>query len=78
MFFFEIADRIALRKELKMMLKQTIRAIQYYKKLQKNGDIPSEDEDDEIPFLPENTHLNWLKNLCKTVSEELSNAKTTE
>ena len=70
MYFFDIPDRIALRNELWMMLKQTIRAIQYYKKLQKSGDIPSDDEDDETPFIPEMTCVNWLKDLCKTISED--------
>lgn len=36
------------------------------------------DEDDETPFIPERTCFNWLKDLCKTISEELSDAKTNE
>ena len=78
MYFFEINDRMALRAELRLMLKQTIRAMQYYKRLQKSGDIQPEEDDDETPFIPEITSLHWLKDLCKTISDELSDARTNE
>lgn len=74
MYFFEIADRTALRSELLLMLKYAIRTLQYHKRCQKNGEAPPCD-DDELPFLPYRTTLSSLQKLCKDIADDLQTEK---
>lgn len=74
MYFFEIADRFALRQELSLILKHVIRTLQCHKKWQKAGIVPPDDDDDETPFLPHGTSLSDLRKLSKDIAEDLSKA----
>ena len=75
-YFFDIADRTALRKELLLMLKHTICILELHKNWQKTGIAPEDDENEEYAaFLPYRTTLADLQKLCEAITVDLTKEK---
>lgn len=75
-YFFDIADRTALRKELLLMLKHMICTLELHKNWQKNGIAPEDDENDGYAaFLPYRTTLADLQKLCEAITADLTKEK---
>ena len=68
-FYFRIEDRIAMKKELLMMLEQALNNVRRHKKWLKENTDKYDNKDD--PILPYGTTSSWWRKLCKEISKTL-------
>ena len=72
MYFFEIPDRTAMKKELLMMLEQALGNVRKLKKYLEKSNPERNKEDD--PILPYGTTSSYWRKLCKEILKSLPEA----